>query len=358
MTKTRGPAEQYQLLSRSPDGIVLVRENRRVGFVNPAWRVYLGMRGTKLVGRKAHKVLDRELMGLVDAALEGESIGEVTFVRGPFELSVQPVRLKGSGVMLVAHDITRWRKAERLRSDFVANVSHELRTPMASIMGYAETLANEPERLDDDVLLLVQAIYRNSKRLRDLFEDLLHLSRIEARAREFPMTKVALRPLLAEALVNAADRAAQKNQVFELLCKKKARAWVNAEALSAIVANLASNAVTYTAEGGRIAVRVTEDDDEHCVIEVADNGIGIDPSQRARIFERFYRVDPGRSRQAGGTGLGLAIVKHLALASRCRITIDGALGEGTTFRIKLPRQGVPGFVPTAKEPDDELDSQE
>lgn len=169
------------------------------------------------------------------------------------------------------------------------------------------------------------------------------------------MTKVALRPLLAEALVNAADRAAQRNQVFELLCKKKARAWVNAEALSAIVANLASNAVTYTPEGGRIAVRVTEDEEEHCVIEVADNGIGIDPSQRARVFERFYRVDPGRSRQAGGTGLGLAIVKHLALASRCRITIDGALGEGTIFRIKLPRPGVPGFVPTAKEPEDRLD---
>jgi len=301
-----------------------------------------------VVGKKlASVLLVEELLESVEAALDGKVIEEVPVLSGPYELTLLPVRLKGFGVMLLAHDVTRFRKSERLRSDFVANVSHELRTPMAAIMGYAETLAAERGgRLDDDLVPFVDAIHRNSKRLRDLFEDLLHLSRIEARSRELPISKIALRPVLAEAVVSAADRAAQKGQIFELYCKKKLRAWVNEEAISAIIANLATNAVNYTPEGGTITVRVV-DAEEGVFIEVTDDGIGIAPKHHNRVFERFYRIDPGRSRKAGGTGLGLAIVKHLVLASRCQIEFESQLGEGTTFRVRLPRPGLPGWVPSA-----------
>jgi len=346
MSKQADTSVEHALLERSPDGVLVVRKDRTVEYANPAFCQFFDVAWSDLAGGRLNKVLPLEpLLELVETTLDGRGIKEVALVSGPFELTLSPVHLKGHGVMVLVHDVTRFRKAERLRSDFVANVSHELRTPMASIMGYAETLLLEQERLDEDIMPLVQAIHRNSKRLRDLFEDLLHLSRIEARARELPLTKRHLRPLLAEAVVDAVDRAANKNQTFELFCKHKLQAWVNPEALSAIIANLATNAVTYTQEGGRVQVRVQKHDDD-IAIEVIDDGIGIANDQQGRIFERFYRVDPGRSRNAGGTGLGLAIVKHLALASRCRIEVESSPGKGSTFRVWLPRPGVPGWVPS------------
>jgi two-component system phosphate regulon sensor histidine kinase PhoR len=206
---------------------------------------------------------------------------------------------------------------------------------VAAIMGYAETLLDERERLDPGLVRLVEAVHRNGTRLRDLFEDLLQLSRIEARRGELPLMAVPLRPILEGAVASAADRAAHRKQDFALECPADLRARVNAEALGSIVGNLAMNACNYTPEGGRIRV-IAEPAPGEVLVHVEDNGIGIDPAHHQRIFERFYRVDEGRSRSAGGTGLGLAIVKHLARASGCTVSLSSAVGQGSRFTVHIP----------------------
>jgi len=326
------------LLEISPSGVLVVGHDERIRFLNPAFRRLVELRGAPEGARPIEVVPVAEVQQAVDHALAGESTGEIAATSGAYDLVVQGVPAEGFGAMVLVQDVTRFRQAERARTDFVANVSHELRTPIASIMGYAETLLEERERIEPDLVRLVQAVYRNGTRLRDLFEDLLTLSRIEARRGELPLTDSALLPILESAVATAADRAAQRNQDFALDCDGVLRAWVNAEALTAIVGNLAVNASNYTPEGGRIRVRAEAAGDE-VLVHVQDSGIGIDPAHHQRIFERFYRVDEGRSRSAGGTGLGLAIVKHLALASLCTVTVQSERGKGAVFTVHLPRGG-------------------
>jgi len=182
---------------------------------------------------------------------------------------------------------------------------------------------------------MLDRIYRNARRLRDIFEDLLTLSRIEARRGELPVEAHYLRPILAESVAAAADMAHERGIDFALTCKRKVRARCNAEALSAMVANLVVNACNHTAPGGHVRVSA-EKVDGNVVVKVKDNGAGIDPEHHQRIFERFYRVDEGRSRRDGGTGLGLAIVKHLALASGVTVAVDSSVGQGSTFALTLP----------------------
>jgi len=184
-------------------------------------------------------------------------------------------------------------------------------------------------------VMMAEAIHRNAHRLRDLFEDLLELSRIEARRRELPLQKLALAPLVAKAVTAAQDRAVQRKQKFLVEIPEELVAWANPEALGTIVGNLANNATNYTPEGGEIRVSAHRTPKE-VVVEVRDNGIGIGRVHHQRIFERFYRVDEGRSRRVGGTGLGLAIVKHLAMASGCRLSLASEIGKGSVFMVHLP----------------------
>jgi two-component system phosphate regulon sensor histidine kinase PhoR len=170
----------------------------------------------------------------------------------------------------------------------------------------------------------------------DLFEDLLELSRIEARREELPLSRERLRPILERAVAPAMDAASRRKQHFSLECSAELEALVNPEALATVVRNLATNATNYTPEGGHVLVRAAKDPDGGMRVEVEDDGIGIDRVHHQRIFERFYRVDEGRSRRVGGTGLGLAIVKHLALATGCRVQVDSEVGKGARFSVQLP----------------------
>jgi two-component system, OmpR family, phosphate regulon sensor histidine kinase PhoR len=275
-----------------------------------------------------------EIEDAVDSALHGTA-REHRCAFGPTDLLVRGYPLGGSALVVV-NDVTGFREAERARTDFVANVSHELRTPLTAILGYVETLMLDRERLPSDVGPLLDAIERNSRRLANLFEDLLKLHRIEARRHDLPLEKLPLLPILEEATGAATESARARQQLFTIECEPSVEAWIHAEALKTIVNNLASNAVNYTNPGGRVTVRVRQGAGAP-VVEVEDDGIGIDPAHQERIFERFFRVDEARSRRAGGTGLGLAIVKHLALATRGRLSLDSAVGRGSTFRLQLPQ---------------------
>lgn len=335
----RQSLERRSVLEMSSQGILVVDgEEGRILYANPFFRRVLTLRGAPEGRLPIEAIPVAEIQEAVDAVLGGDTTAELQAATGTRDLVVRAVRLETGDVLAMVDDVTEFRDAERSRADFVANVSHELRTPVSAIMGYAETVLSDRDRIPDDLVPLLETIDRNARRLRDLFEDLLRLHRIEARKRAFPLRRTRLLPILQEAVVSPADNAARKGQDFRLECSPELEASINAEALSTIVGNLAGNASDYTHDGGSIVVRARPLG-EDVVIDVIDDGIGIPPAHHERVFERFFRVDEARSRRAGGTGLGLAIVKHLALATGMRISVESEPGRGSTFSIRIPGGG-------------------
>ncbi|MCK6590139.1 MAG: ATP-binding protein [Polyangiaceae bacterium] len=240
--------------------------------------------------------------------------------------------------MAVFSDVTELRRLETLRRDFVANVSHELRTPIASIRATSETLRggalSDPEMAKE----FVEIIDRNAQRLHRLVEDLLDLSKIEAKELDLKIEPLDARAE-AQAVVDLLRHAAEQRK-SHVTVEAPGGLWVKADprALEQILTNLIDNAVKYGPPGTRVTVRARRSPDrkDRVVFEVADDGPGIDAAHVPRLFERFYRVDTGRSRALGGTGLGLAIVKHLAEALGGEASVESALGKGSVFRVDLP----------------------
>lgn len=322
-------------VAESPNGVMVVGPDGRVRLMNDAFRRLLQVVSPDPVGRPLIEVVNvAEVHHVLESCRQGRPVDEVAARVGREDLMLRPVRIE-DGVLLLAYDVTRFRRAERARTEFVANVSHELRTPIATIMGYAETLGSDRDRMNEEDAMMADAILRNVRRLRDLFEDLLELSRIESRLGELPRTRERLAPVLELATESAADLARSRGQTLTLACDDALEASVNAEALGTIVSNLARNATNYTPDGGHIVVSARREGAE-VLVEVVDDGIGIDRQHHDRIFERFYRVDVGRSRKVGGTGLGLAIAKHLAAASGSRISLQSEVGKGSRFTVHLP----------------------
>ena len=322
------------VVEETPNGVVVVDATGKIRYLNAAVARLVDVREDPYGKRPIEVIAVAEIQQIADQAARGDAIVEQSCSTGRIDLLVRGMRTRRGDVLLLVLDVSKMRAAERARTEFVANVSHELRTPIAALMGYAETLTLEGD-LSPTVAKMAETIHRNAKRLRDLFEDLLQLSRIEARRDQLPLDRRVLAPILEAAVAPAADVAARRHQTFEMDCPDDLTASVNAEALGAIVANLANNATNYTPEGGAIRVRVSPEGHE-VRIDVEDNGLGIDRSFHERIFERFYRVDEGRSRKVGGTGLGLAIVKHYALATNCRVSVKSEPGVGSTFSVLVP----------------------
>jgi two-component system phosphate regulon sensor histidine kinase PhoR len=238
--------------------------------------------------------------------------------------------------VLVLHDISELRRLERVRRDFVANVSHEFKTPLTAIQGFAETLLGGA--LDDTAnrKRFVEIIRDHSARLARLTDDLLKLSLIEAGKLELEFRPVKVAGLLDSCLETTRLKAAQKQLTLSVECPASLPAVRgDARRLAEVLQNILDNAVQYTAEGGTISIRARAED--HLVrIAVSDTGIGIPRDEQQRIFERFYRVDAARSREAGGTGLGLSIAKHLVEAHGGRIEVESEVGQGSTFSVLLP----------------------
>ena len=240
------------------------------------------------------------------------------------------------GVIAVFHDITRLKELEKIRRDFVANVSHELRTPLTTIKGYAETLL-EGALKEEVASQFVQVIKRHSDRLEKIVEDLLILSKIESKAFQLRMESFSASDLIGDVL----------DFIKEPLNKKKISVSVDEipptllvygdrQYLEQVFINILDNAIKYGHERGRIIISGTERDQREVEISVKDDGIGIPKEDLLRVFERFYRVDKGRSHDLGGTGLGLSIVKHIVQAHGGRIWVESQLGEGSTFYFTLP----------------------
>ena len=238
-------------------------------------------------------------------------------------------------VLLVMNDITRIKKLEQMRKDFVANVSHELRTPVTSIMGYVETLKAGALDHKEKSREFVDIIFRQTRNLNALIDDLLTLSRIEDGRSRFKMEDFPLCDLLGSAVSICHHKAEEKKTALELDCQGDELIHAHPVLLEQAVMNLIENAIKYTPSGSHIKVRGIMQRNM-VQIEVQDNGPGIPARDQDRIFERFYRVDKARSRDMGGTGLGLAIVKHVSMIHEGSVNIRSREGEGCTFTITLP----------------------
>lgn len=239
------------------------------------------------------------------------------------------------GAVAVIHDITRIRLLERVRRDFVANVSHELRTPIATITGYAETLLSGPLELDPMAREFVEAIERNGRRISLLVQDLLILARLEAQGEGPPLGPVYLSGPVAEVLDALTPLASSQGVALRVDLDEVPPVMAEARALTQVLRNLIENAIKYTDKGGEVTLSARAQPGR-VVIQVRDTGIGIEAVHLPRIFERFYRVDEGRSRDRGGTGLGLAIAKHMVQALHGEISALSIPGAGSTFTIHLP----------------------
>ena len=235
-----------------------------------------------------------------------------------------------SSTVLVLHDVTEMRRLESMRRDFVANVSHELRTPVSIIRANAETLLDGA--LDDRVKAreFVDAMLRHSDRLARLIADLLDLSRIEAGRFPIKATRIRAQAALKKSIELVERSAREKGLSISLSASDELSLHTDPRALDQVLANLLDNAVKYTPAGGRIDVRAMKQG-SRIRLEVADDGHGIEVRHRERVFERFYRVDPGRSRDVGGTGLGLSIVKHLVEVMGGEVGLEPAAPHGSIF---------------------------
>lgn len=242
------------------------------------------------------------------------------------------------GTLIVLNDVTRLRRLETVRRDFVANVSHELRTPITSIKGFVETLLDGAIEDAERAVRFLKIIGKQADRLNAIVEDLLALSRLEeASGRDqIPLEMARIAPVLATAVEVCHEKAEARRIELSVTCPESLQARINALLLEQALVNLIDNAIKHSEEGGQVDIGAAEQEDE-VVLSVRDRGCGISSEHIPRLFERFYRVDKARSRDMGGTGLGLAIVKHIAQTHGGRASVESELGRGSTFRIHLPK---------------------
>jgi two-component system phosphate regulon sensor histidine kinase PhoR len=350
-TIERQRGELEAVLSSMAEGVVAIDDGEVVIGLNPAGAMLLGIDPTRAIGRSIQEVgRHPELTRMAQAVLAGEAPAERDVQLGPLadtRLQVRASGLRGPdgariGALLVLDNVTRLRKLETMRRDFVANVSHELRTPITSIKGFVETIIDEPPADAADLQRFLEIIRRQSDRLDSIITDLLALSRLEQDAEgggmEFQLS--SLSAVLERVVRDLAARRPEQATRVRLACDAGAAAPVNAQLLEQAVGNLLDNALKYSPPGTLVAVGGFADGD-HVRISVSDEGPGISAEHLPRLFERFYRVDKARSRQMGGTGLGLAIVKHIAQAHGGRAEVASEVGRGSTFTITLPGARTP-----------------
>jgi two-component system phosphate regulon sensor histidine kinase PhoR len=331
------------ILAGMEEGVLLLDRNGSIGLVNPALRGMLGFdEGAE--GRQPEEVVSHEgLLRLLTAARASEApVSEEIELPGssPRILLVRAAPLRGApgGVFCVFVDFTEIRRLERLRRDFVANASHELRTPVTSIRSATETLTTVIQKDPQAVTMFVEIIDRNAARLHSLVEDLLDLSRAESREFDLHLERIELDRAFSRVIQLFRERAAKKNiRLLQHRSVSGLEVLADEVALENVLSNLVDNAVKYA--GPDVEVRlIAAREGDRVRVSVQDTGPGIEAKHLPRLFERFYRVDAGRSRELGGTGLGLSIVKHLVEVQGGRIQVESTPGQGTTFSFTLPRE--------------------
>lgn len=330
------------IVSDMPEAVLIVGSNGKAILANMRWEELFGlpesMGGTASLEHEQQTRLE-QLIKRTLATGQGEQ-EEIDAVEPKTRTIIanSAALADSSGAVVVARDISEFLRLEEIRRDFVANVSHELRTPLSAIRGLAETLQDGAIEDPEVAKPFVGRILRQCGRLEALLADLLTLSRLEHPLAGRERESVDLPTVVKESAEMLGARAAQREIEIEFDTPPVCAINGDADAIDRLVLNLLENAIKYNRSGGKVAARLEQIGDE-VLFEVSDTGIGIPANSIDRLFERFYRVDTGRSRAEGGTGLGLAIVKHAAILHGGRIEVQSRLGRGTTFSVYLPCGG-------------------
>jgi len=331
------------MLEGMGEGVLVVDADRRIVLANRALR-QLALLGAEARGRS---ILETIRNASLQEAIERAAASDEPVVRElelagvlPRRLLVRVSRLGGepdAGCIAVFHDVTELRRLETMRTDFVANVSHELRTPVTAIGTAVETLLDGALANAADAREFAEMIDRNAKRLRQLVDDLLDLSKMESKGFRANLVAAEIAPVIEHAALLLREPARKRQVSIKLRQSDEAMtARIDRRVLEQVVLNLLDNAVKYAGAGAHVEVR-TRPTGSHIEIAVSDDGPGIPRAHLGRIFERFYRVDAGRSRDVGGTGLGLSIVKHLVELMHGTIDVESEIGKGAAFTVRLPR---------------------
>lgn len=325
-------------------GVMLIDEDRRIQMVNPVMNELLG---TNLYGKISHLYTDYVSSAELSEAIEeayrtNEAINAEIKVYFPEEkrLDVNIIPVPGTETdeihyIVLLYDITEIRRLEKVRTDFATNVSHELRTPITALKGFSETLL-DGAMYDEEVLKeFLEIMLNESTRLDSMVQDILHLSKLEQGQERFSQEWLVVSSVVEEVFQILQQKMVIKNISCNMEENEEVTIFANRNQLKQVLMNLIANAISYTPENGRVLVRISKVGDE-AKIQVIDNGIGIPEKDQLRIFERFYRVDKARSRNAGGTGLGLSIVKWVIESMNGRVELFSEVGVGTTFVVWLP----------------------
>jgi len=339
-------AESQALLNGMEEGVLILDLHGRVQKMNAAMEAVLSHAYPTDMGKHYLEVFrDPELNDLIQATLRDKmgqrrSLSPLGQPGRSFQIQsslIQYPENGGEGVIVVFHDITELKRLERIRQDFVANVSHELRTPLTTIRGYVEALQDDGLENIPQAKHFLQIIERHTQRMEKIVSDLLLLSEIESPDRMMRKDPVHIEELISSVVDALRPMAESKQQNVQMeVASGLSPLRADGQKIHQVITNLLHNAICYTPEKGNIFIeaKAVEKGTE---VSVSDNGIGIPPEDISRIFERFYRVDKGRSRDLGGTGLGLSIVKHIVEAHGGRVGVESKPGQGSRFSFFLPQ---------------------
>lgn len=328
------------------EGVMVVDSERSIRIVNDSFCKLFDLSASPLGQTVLGALRDASIEELVRTTLQSgqpqtREVSPVNRAQRCFAISAVPLRDAGgqiTGSVSVFHDISRLRKLEEVRREFVANVSHELRTPLSIFHGYLENLLDEPDMPGDQRAEVLRILKKHSSRLNALIEDLLTLARLESRDDRLELTEIQLEPFVRALLQDWRRKFVEKE--IDLRCEIDADLpplTVDTFRFEQVFGNLLENAVKFTPAGGTITVSASAKDGE-IAVTVADTGIGIPPADVPHIFERFYRVEKARSRESGGTGLGLSIVKHIVALHGGSVEAKSTFGKGCAITIRLPRK--------------------
>ena len=341
------------ILNSMFEGVIVLDANLKITLVNPKLCALFGFKAEKdaeAINAGGTNVQDMSLLEFSHSAELDEAARMVLASGTPCELTIkrhisgsgQHFRVfvaslgEGRGLVIVLGDISRLVKLENVRKDFAANVSHELRTPIHIIKGFAENILYSTLDDKEETRRFVEVIGKNAQIMENLTNDLLVLVKLEdENIPRPPMDEMALAVLVDEAISTVEIAARKKNITFDVFCPIELSAKLYSQLIVQALVNLLDNGIKYSNQDSRIEIKVFCKE-ELLVIEVKDKGIGIPVEHIDRVFERFYRIDQARSRDAGGTGLGLAIVRHIAQLHNGSAELESHAGEGSLFRLKLP----------------------